>query len=62
MAEYPKNFLQKTIQVWQPHTPEPLSLEDAQEIADNLIGLYSYLLELKEKYDQEEKNLQPQTD
>ncbi|MBF0571840.1 MAG: hypothetical protein HQL12_08230 [Candidatus Omnitrophica bacterium] len=47
MAKYPKEYLEKTIKLWQPYSPEPLTLADAQEIADNVIGLYSYLLELK---------------
>lgn len=54
MAKYSKELLEKTIKVWQPHSPEPLSLDDAQEILDNAIGLYSYLFELKRKYDQKE--------
>ena len=54
MAKYSKELLEKTIQVRQPHSPEPLSLDDAQEILDNAISLYSYLFELKRKYDQKE--------
>ncbi len=57
MAKYPKEYLEKTIRLWQPYSPEPLTLEDAQEIADNVIGLYSYLIELKQKHDQKEPNL-----
>jgi len=51
MADYSKQFLQETIQIWQPHSPEPLTLEDAQEIADNMVDLFTYLNELKQKYD-----------
>jgi flagellin-specific chaperone FliS len=54
MAKYPKEYLEKTIKLWQPYCPEPLSLEDAQEIADNVIGLYSYLLQLKENHEKKE--------
>lgn len=57
MAQYSKKLLEKTIQVWQPHSPEPLSLDDAQEILDNAISLYSYLFELKQKYDQKETQI-----
>jgi len=58
MADYSKEFLEKTIQVWQPHTPIPLSLEDAREIAENMTGLFSFLLELEEKYGKEEEKIQ----
>ena len=37
--------------------PLPLSLEDAREIADNMIGLFSFLLELEQKYSKEEKKI-----
>ena len=57
MAKYSKELLEKTIQVWQAHSPEPLSLDDAKEILDNAIGLYSYLFELKQKYDKKETQI-----
>lgn len=57
MAKYSKQFLEKTIAVWQPYSPDPLTIEDAQEIADNMLGLYSYLLELKQTHDQKEKKV-----
>ena len=55
MANYSKEFLEKTIRIWQPHSPDPLTYEDAQEIADNMVDLYSFLIDLKQKHDQEEK-------
>ena len=57
MAKYSKQFLEKTIAVWQPYSPDPLTIEDAQEIADNILGLYSYLIEVKLEHDQKEKNV-----
>jgi len=57
MADYNEQLLKKTIQIWQPHSPKPLSLDDAKNIIDNAVDLYSYLLELKEKYDAQEKNI-----
>ena len=54
MAKYPKEYLEMTIRLWQPYSPETLTLDDAQEIADNVIGLYSYLLELKRKSNQKD--------
>ena len=57
MTEFSKEFLEKTIKVWQPYSEAPLTLEDAREIAENMTGLYSYLLELERKNGKEEKNL-----
>lgn len=50
MADYSKDFLERTIQLWQPHSPEPLTLEDAREIADNMAELLLYLDKLDKKY------------
>ena len=49
MAKYSLEYLQKTIQLFQPHSETPLTLEDAQEIADNVLELFEYTLELKQK-------------
>lgn len=54
MAEFSKAFLEKTIQVWQPYSPVPLTLEDAREIADNVTGLFCLLNELEQKYGKKE--------
>jgi len=53
MAEFSKEFLEKTIKVWQPYSEAPLSLEDAREIAENVTGLYKLLFELEAKYGKE---------
>ena len=53
MAEFSKAFLEKTIQVWQPYSPTPLTLEDAREIAENVTGLFCLLNELEQKYGKE---------
>jgi len=53
MAEFSKEFLEKTVKVWQPYSPTPLSIEDAREIADSVIGLYKLLFELEGKYGKE---------
>lgn len=52
---YSKEFIQKTIDVWQPYSPDKLTETDAIEIADNMIGLYTFLLELKKKRDERSK-------
>ncbi|MCX7661602.1 MAG: hypothetical protein N2Z79_02830 [Candidatus Omnitrophica bacterium] len=55
MAEFSKEFLEKTIKVWQPYSSEPLSLEDAREIAENITELFYFLAELDKKYGKKEK-------
>ena len=57
MAEFSKEFLDKTIKVWQPYSPAPLSSEDAREIAETMTGLYALLLELEQKYGKEESKI-----
>lgn len=42
--------LKGTQKLWQKHTKQILSLDDAGEIRNNLIGLISYLIELDNKY------------
>ncbi len=44
MNEYSKDFLNKTIKVWQPYSPTPISLNDAREIADNMTALFNLLI------------------
>jgi len=50
MTHYSKEFLEKTIQAWQPYSPTPLSLENAREIAENVTALLCLLAELEKKY------------
>jgi|TARA_B100002003_G_scaffold1434_1_gene1285 flagellin-specific chaperone FliS len=49
MDNYSKEFLEKTINVWQRYYHSPLNLEDAQEIADNMIGLFSLVSEIEQE-------------
>ncbi len=42
--KYSKEFLNKTIEVWQPYSPTPLSLNDAREITENMTALFNFLL------------------
>jgi len=44
MEKYSKEFLNKTIKVWQPYSPTPLSLNDAREITGNMTALFNFLL------------------
>ncbi len=51
MTTYSKELLEEALGLFQPYYNKPLSLEDAREITDNLVGLELYLRELKAKYD-----------
>ena len=46
---YSRKFLEKTIQVWQPYCPTPLSLNDAREITENMTALFDFLINNDEK-------------
>ena len=43
-SKYSKEFLVKTIEVWQPYYPTPLSLIDAREITENMTALFNFLI------------------
>jgi len=43
-SKYSKEFLDKTIEVWQPYYPTPLSLIDAREITENMTALFDFLI------------------
>lgn len=43
-SKYSKEFLNKTIKVWQPYSSTPLSLNDAREITENMTALFNFLL------------------
>ena len=49
MAKYSLEYLQKTIRLFQPHSEAPLTLEDAQQLADDVLDLFEYLIELKQQ-------------
>jgi len=42
--QYSKEFLDKTIKVWQPYFSTPLSLSDAREITENMTALFNFLI------------------
>ena len=54
MTRFSKEFLQETKKIWKASGERPPSEEDAREIAENVVGLFSFLLELDRKYSQEE--------
>ena len=55
MAGYSKEFLDRTIEVWQKYYSHALTREDAREISDNMTGLFNLLEKLDRKYDQKEE-------
>lgn len=54
-SKYSKEFLEKTIKVWQPYSPTPLSLNDAREITENMTSLFDFLINNDEKSKGKEK-------
>ena len=49
MADFTKEFLERTIEVWQPRYDHPLTLEDAREIAGTVVALFELLDRLDRK-------------
>lgn len=47
---YSKEFLDKTIQIWQPYSQAVLTQEDAREITENVVSLGRFLGKLDKKY------------
>ncbi|OGF63611.1 MAG: hypothetical protein A2Y62_18825 [Candidatus Fischerbacteria bacterium RBG_13_37_8] len=50
IAKFSKEFIEKTLQIWQPYSSTKLTEEDAREIAENMTELFSLLAELEKKY------------
>lgn len=44
-----KEFLDKTLQVWQPHSKQELTHEDARELAQDMVNLVKFLATLDKK-------------
>ena len=55
MADFSEEFLQRTIKFWQPRYGSPLTLEDAREIAESMVGLFRLLDKLDRKYADEKE-------
>lgn len=55
MTKYSREFLEKTIHVWQPLSKERLTEEDAREIVENLTGFFSLLRQWEQKNGKEEE-------
>lgn len=48
-CKYSIEFLNKTIDVWQPFSPTSLSLNDAREITENITALFNFLITEEKK-------------
>ena len=48
-SKYSKEFLNKTIEVWQTYSPTPLSLNNAREITENITALFNFLISEEKK-------------
>ena len=48
--KYSEEFLKRTIAFWQPRSPQPLTLQDAEEIITNTVELIKHLNLLDKKY------------
>ena len=42
--KYSKDFLERTIEIWQPYFPAPLTMRDAREITENMTALFNFLI------------------
>ena len=49
VTPYPREYLERTINLFQPFSETPLTIEDAREIADCALDVYEYVLGLKQK-------------
>ena len=47
--KYSREFLEKTIKVWQSYFPVPLTLSDAREITENMAALFNFLIAHEDK-------------
>lgn len=45
MREMKRQFIDQTLEVWQPRTSRALTREDARQIAENVTGFFRILLE-----------------
>ena len=53
-SKYSKEFINKTIKIWQAYSDVPLSSNDAIEITENMISLFNFLITVDIKNNQKE--------
>lgn len=56
MSEPRQEFLDETRRFWQKRTERPLSLEDARQIAANVVGVFQVLAQWAEAEDRRHPN------
>lgn len=49
MNKYSKDFINKTIQIWQPYSDITLLSKDAIEITENITALFNFLITEEKK-------------
>ena len=53
MNSFSEQFLQYTIEVWQEYYDYPLTLDDAEEIASNMLDLFNHLDDIERTHEKE---------
>ena len=56
MERFSTEYLNKTIEVWQPFSDVPLSPKDALEITDNMTALFNFLIVSENKSNEKSIN------
>lgn len=46
---FSEKLLKETLQIWQPHSSEQLTMSDAEEICQNVAGLFAVLRKIDER-------------
>jgi hypothetical protein len=55
MIGYSRELLKRTVELWQPYSSKELSSDDAREIAENAVNLFTLLIELERKIEANEQ-------
>ena len=59
MPKLSDEFLQATIDVWQPYSTEEVTLEDARQLTENMTGFMTVLAEWEADTEHETMRQQP---
>jgi len=52
-----KEIVEKTIELWQPQSPAPMTQRDAEEIIGNLAGFFDLLYKLELRSNEKDKKI-----
>jgi hypothetical protein len=50
-----EELLARTLQVWQPYTERELTVEDARQIIENMVGFFDLLIAWNARHQEEEE-------